>query len=106
MVTRKKSYSDYGFADRAEAKELILHCRKLDREELELLKEAAERANPGLADVLVESLVHGQSYAKLIRTERIPICEKDFYAYRRKALGVFREFIEEKRGKNIETYGL
>jgi hypothetical protein len=99
MLTRRKTYSDYGFADRAEAKELIRHCRNLDREEAKLLEEAAEQANPELAKSLVESLVCGRSYAKMIQTERIPICEKDFYAYRRKTLGLFKKNIEENRGK-------
>jgi hypothetical protein len=95
MRLREKGYENYGFSGKKEARELLEHCRDLNHDELQLLKKAAMCANPALAAALVESLVGGVSYQRLMLMVDIPAGEKDFYAYRRKTLGVFKKFIEE-----------
>lgn len=102
MKTRKMGYSDYGFAP-GEEKKLIKYCRRSDFAESLLLKDACRDSNECIADNLFFSIVYGMSYNKLTCKNYIPLSEVDFYAYRRKALGLFRKgLIERKEQYEIE----
>jgi hypothetical protein len=52
-----------------------------------------EQANGALAGYIFDAIINKKSYQELIKTEKIPINEKDFYAYRRKALGNMRQWM-------------
>jgi hypothetical protein len=97
MRTRRKGYEHYGFADRKEVQKWLQYCRNLNEAETGILQEAAAWAYPAIASLLVESLVHGVSYQKMEMSVEIPICEKDFYGYRRKTLAMFRNMIESRK---------
>ena len=83
------SYEDHGVFP-GDEKELLIRCRKADREERHNLLHACIDAAPeGLEFFVYQSLAGGKSYDNISRTDYIPAKKDDFYAYRRKAMGTF-----------------
>lgn len=89
MRTREKGYSDYGFVD-GESKLLKKWCRSPDFKYAKILKECAEKANETISKSLCDSILRGLSYDRLDQMEYQIYSKKDFYAYRRKTLALFR----------------
>nr|DAZ47321.1 MAG TPA: hypothetical protein [Caudoviricetes sp.] len=89
VKTRNMSYEDHGVFP-GDEKELLIRCRKADREERHNLLHACIDAAPeGLEFFVYQSLASGKSYDNISRTDYIPAKKDDFYAYRRKAMGTF-----------------
>lgn len=85
MRTREKSYEDYGLT-KYELEIVKDYCKIPGPEEQYIIRHAAMSANPDIAKEIYNSLVHKQSYAKQADRGYIPMTEKDFYGYRRKAI--------------------
>ena len=67
-----------------------------------LVKVSAEESNQGLSDVLFISLTTGKGYRQVDREAYIPAQEDDFYAYRRRALYIFKLLL---KGREAERTG-
>ena len=72
MLTREATYEDYGFSEE-EDKKFNEFCRKLEMRDKILLLQCAAEVYPNVCDELYR---------------------KDFYAYRKKTLAVFREALQ------------
>lgn len=93
MRIREMNLSDYGVFPEDEEK-LKRYCRKLTIEERLCLFQCAISAAPGLEIVVYESLISGMGYRTLIKCGRqITAKEDDFYAYRRKVLAEFYDWL-------------
>lgn len=93
MRVREMSLADHGVFPGDEEK-LKRYCRKLAVEERLRLFQCAISAAPGLEIAVYESLITGIGYRTLIKRGRqIPAKEDDFYAYRRKALAKFYDWL-------------
>lgn len=95
MRIRQVGYEDYGFSDE-EAKKLLAYChdpRKFG--EHELLLKSAISAQKEIANLLYFSITNNCSWERLDNIQYIPISKVDFYAYRRKALALFRNALIE-----------
>lgn len=90
MRTRHKKDADYHFAE-GELKKLIKHCRSDGFKDDELLQQSADESNPTVAIYLMISIRYGISYNRLARNHFVPYTDADFYAYRKKALAIFRD---------------
>lgn len=87
MRTRDKRYSDYGITE--EDRDFLLALCRVDEPELqELLQQSCTESNPAIAGTLYLNLSRAKSYDQL---EGIPYAQTDFYAYRKKALAIFRD---------------
>jgi len=95
MRTREKGYSDYGFKP-GEEKELLKFCNQSNFSEDLLLLECAKASNEAIGSDLYFSLVRGLSFAQLDKCIVQQYDKGDFYAYRRKALGLFRAALIER----------
>lgn len=92
MKVRLKGYKDYGFEAGEEIK-LKEYCRKEGFSDYDTLLNAAVSANPAIAGDLFYSLLNGLSYDSLIKIKYIPYSKGDFYAYQRRCLSMFRNFL-------------
>ena len=92
MKIRGMKYSDYGF-EKGEEKSLKEYCRLESFADHETLLQSAISANPAIAGDLFYSLLNGLSYDSLIKIKYIPYSKCDFYAYQRRCLSVFRNFL-------------
>lgn len=92
MRMREKKYSDYWLFD-DDLEQIKLYCTDPPPERQEIIMDAAMLANPCIAQQLYNSLVHKQSYATQVCKTYIPYDEKDFYAYRRKAMYYLYQFM-------------
>lgn len=93
MRTREMSLADHGVFPGDEEK-LKRYCRKLTVEERLRLFQCAISAAPGLEIHVYDSLTTGDGYRTLERRGRkISAKEDDFYAYRRKALAEFYDWL-------------
>lgn len=93
MRTREMSLVDHGVFPGDEEK-LKKYCRNLSVEERLRLFQCAISTAPGLEISVYESLVTGEGYRTLIKHGRqILIKEDDFYAYRRKTLAEFYDWL-------------
>lgn len=90
MRTREYGYDDYGFA-KGEEKLYKERCRHRDEETYKMLHAAAWQANPDIAEEICFSLLRGLSYDRICVAYEIPYSAVDFYAYRRKALAIYKE---------------
>lgn len=90
MKTRNASYNDYGMAD-SENNKWLEKCRNADCDMEQIMLQAAQESNEGIASTIFFSLRFGVSYERLIVVSDIPINRVDFYAYRRKALFLVKE---------------
>ena len=94
MRIRNMSYSDYGFAP-GEGERLVDYCGRPDFNEDYLLLECTKKSNEVIAGDLYYSLIRGLSWEQLDRRTMQLYNKTDFYAYRRKALGLFRAALIE-----------
>lgn len=94
MRTRQKGLQYYGIS-KERNKELLELARQ--EQNRNLLLQAAEASNPDIAHYLVMGLYHGMSYSKIYKWEPVPLPEKDFYGYRRKALAIFNHLLLDKK---------
>ena len=93
MRTREMSLVDHGVFP-GDEENLKKYCRNLSAEERLILFQCAISAAPGLEIAIYESLISGEGYRTLIRQGRqILIKEDDFYAYRRKAMAEFYDWL-------------
>ena len=90
MRTRYKKLKDYGLTQDDE-KKLKDRCNNLDARDIEILRETALSSAPGIENCICESIVKRKGYRELSKTQKIPVGEEDFYAYRRKTLALFFE---------------
>lgn len=96
MKTRNASYEDYGFLP-GEKKSIKEISKKRDFRIFMAMTIAAHRANSGIAEDLIYSIVKGISYDKLSAVSYIPVIREDFYAYRRKCLFLFKRILTEMK---------
>lgn len=85
MRTREKSYKDYGLM-KYELSVVREYCKNPGPEEQYVIRQAVRLANPDIEEELYNSLVYKQSYMAQAEKGYVPIGEKDFYGYRRKAI--------------------
>lgn len=91
MKTRYKGYKDYGFTE-GEEKLLLAWVRRVGFNHSRALLTSCKTANPSISDDLYYSIVRNVSYDDLLRVYVYqPYAKNDFYAYRRKALAIFRK---------------
>lgn len=95
MRTRERSYFDYGFKE-GEEKQLQEFCRRSDFSEDSLLLECAKKSNPVIGGDLYFSLIRGLSWEQMDKRTCQMYSKGDFYAYRRKTLGLFRVALIER----------
>lgn len=93
MLTREATYEDYGFLEE-EDKKFNEFCRKLEMRDKILLLQCAAEVYPNVCDELYCCIVIGMSYDKMNKKNFVPLDRKDFYAYRKKTLAVFREALK------------
>ena len=85
--------NDYGVSP-DDLDRLYDRCKSLDKEESLILFQCAISAAPGLEIPIYESLITGVGYRTMLSMGRqIPAKEDDFYAYRRKALAEFYDWL-------------
>ena len=96
MRTRQKGLQYYGISKERNRELLALARLEHNRG---LLLHAAEESNPQIARYLVKGLSQGVSYAEMYKREFVPLPEKDFYGYRRKALAIFNHLLIEEKKK-------
>lgn len=92
MRVREKKYSDYGLFEE-ELEEVKRYCTDPTPEQQNIIMDAATMANPCIAKQIYNSLVYKQSYMTQAYKTYIPFGEKDFYAYRRKAMDHLRNMM-------------
>lgn len=96
MRTRELSYEDYGISEK-ECVELLEKCQNVDGDTEKLLLQAAQESNPDIASELFYSLRHDVSFQRLDTAQgQLLVDVVDFYAYRRKALYIFKEKMQER----------
>lgn len=97
MSTRSLKLLDYGI-DTAE-RDRLMYLAKC-QENTALMRLSAEESNPGVADALFTSLTTGDGYRKMMKQGGyIPIKEDDFYAYRRRALYIFKLLLKGREAE-------
>lgn len=94
MRVRESSYSDYGF-NPGEEKQLKEFCRRSDFSEDFLLLECAKKSNQAIGGDLYFSLIKDLSWEQMDNRICQTYSKSDFYGYRRKTLGLFREALIE-----------
>lgn len=92
MRVRDTAWTDYQIS-RARVKELLQYCR--DTKNLSIVEKAIRETNPSISELLRMNLVQRLSYDKIMIKVYIPIGEKDFYGYRRKALATLNRLLLE-----------
>ena len=85
MRTRDKPYSAYGLFE-GEKEAVEQYCSSIDPYKERIIREAIRNSSNDLEEELYQSIVHKKSYMVQAEKNYIPIGEKDFYGYRRKAL--------------------
>lgn len=104
MRTRCASYNDYGITD-GECKDLLELCRNADSKKELLLLQATQESNDIFASILFYSLRNDVSFQRMeMAMGKQPIEPIDFYAYRRKALYLFKEKLMENEKIIIEKW--
>jgi site-specific DNA-adenine methylase len=93
MLTREATYEDYGFSE-DEDKRLGEFCKNLEMRDKILLLQCAAEVYPNIVDELYCCIVIGMSYDKMNKKKFVALDRKDFYAYRKKTLAVFREALK------------
>ncbi len=95
----QQSYAGYGL-ERGRAKELLKECRA--GKHSDLLRAAAQQAEPGIAEWVVLSVAEGKSLHdmeikwELGETEIMPCCRNSFYAYRKLTLAILDRMLGGK----------
>lgn len=93
MRTRDKSYDYYGISPE-DAKKLRNYCRNMGQEDKLRLFQCAISKAPGLELLIYESITEGIGYISLRRRRGgIPAKADDFYAYQRRTLADFYDWL-------------
>ena len=93
MRTRNKSYDYYGISPE-DAKKLRNYCHNMDQEDRLRLFQCAISKAPGLELLIYESITEGIGYISLRRRRGgIPAKADDFYAYQRRTLADFYDWL-------------
>lgn len=96
MRTREKNYKDYGISE--EEKDRLMELARQE-ENAALVRVSTEESNQGLSDVLFISLTTGKGYGGIEKKTYIPAKEDDFYAYRRRALYIFKLLLKSREAE-------
>lgn len=96
MLTRQLSLLHYGIS--TEEKNKLMELAKL-KENAPLLRVSVEESNQGLSDVLFQSLTTGKGYYRLDKENYIYAKKDDFYAYRRRALYIFKLLLKGREAE-------
>lgn len=96
MRTREKNYKDYGISE--EEKDRLMELARQE-ENAALVRVSTEESNQGLSDVLFISLTTGKGYGGIEKKTYIPAKEDDFYAYRRRALYIFKLLLKGREAE-------
>ena len=96
MLTRELNLFHYGIS--TEEKNKLMELAKLE-ENAPLVRLSAGESNPGLSDVLFQSLTTGATYYQLEKKTYIFATKNDFYGYRRRALYIFKLLL---KGREVE----
>lgn len=91
MRTRDRGYDAYGIKPGEELQ--LMGLARSSVEHRKALRDAAYQSNSGLAEDIIYSIINSLSYDRLSQIRDIPAKKDDFYAYRRKALAIFRDHI-------------
>lgn len=97
MRTRNIKLFNYGIGREEEKR---LRALAKEEENAVLVRVAAEESNQGIADALFMFLVYGVGFRRLPE-ELMIIGEDDFYAYRRKALYIFKILLRGRKTENM-----
>lgn len=93
MRTRNKSYDYYGISTE-DVKKLRNYCHNMDQEDRLRLFQCAISKSPGLELLIYESITEGIGYISLRRRRGgIPAKADDFYAYQRRTLADFYDWL-------------
>lgn len=72
-------------------------CTNPDEHKKKMIEEKIQSVNSSIAQELYKSIVLKQSYAKQNMRNYIPIGEKDFYGYRRKAIhAIYKAIVSQE----------
>ena len=96
MLTRELKLLHYGIS--TEEKNKLMELAKLE-ENAPLVRLSTEESNPGLSDVLFQSLTTGKGYCTLDKQNYICAKKDDFYAYRRRALYIFKLLLKGREAE-------
>ena len=96
MLTRELNLFHYGIS--TEEKNKLMELAKL-KENAPLLRVSVEESNQGLSDVLFQSLTTGKGYYRLDKENYIYAKKDDFYAYRRRALYIFKLLLKGREAE-------
>nr|DAG08584.1 MAG TPA: hypothetical protein [Caudoviricetes sp.] len=93
MRTRDRSYDYYGISPE-DVKKLRNYCRNMGQEDRLRLFQCAISKAPGLELLIYESITEGIGYISLRRRRGgIPAKADDFYAYQRRTLADFYDWL-------------
>ena len=93
MRTRYRTYDYYGIAPE-DVKKLRNYCRNMGQEDRLRLFQCAISKAPGLELLIYESITEGIGYISLRRRRGgIPAKADDFYAYQRRTLADFYDWL-------------
>ena len=94
-----RDYAGYGMtADKA--KELLAEC--MAGKHAELVRLAAQKAAPGIAEWIVSSIMEGKSFDRMAvkwelgEAEMMPCCRNSFYAYRKITMAILNDMLAGK----------
>lgn len=93
MRIRKMKFCDYGIDE--EEKNVLMELAKRE-ENAVFIRNAVMESNPGLSEMLFISLTTGIGYDAMRHSRYIPIKRDDFYAYRRRALYIFKLLLKDQ----------
>lgn len=96
MLTRQLNLLHYGIS--TDEKNKLMKLAKLE-ENAPLVRLSAEESNQGLSDVLFQSLTTGKGYYQLDKQSYIFAKKDDFYAYRRRALYIFKLLLKGREAE-------
>lgn len=83
---------NYGIS-KEEADSLRKYCQKANIDDQMKLLQYSFDSNPDISSDIYYSLVNGLSYDKMMKARYIPINRYDFYAYQRKCMSMFRQYL-------------
>ena len=96
MLMGQLNLLHYGIS--TEEKNKLMELAKL-KENAPLLRVSVEESNQGLSDVLFQSLTTGKGYCRLDKENYICAKKDDFYAYRRRALYIFKLLLKGREAE-------
>lgn len=104
MRTRYRTYDYYGIAPE-DVKKLRNYCRNMGQEDRLRLFQCAISKAPGLELLIYESITEGLGYISLSRRRGvIPAKADDFYAYQRRTLADFYDWLRMTGKWNREEH--